>query len=111
TSNHLPGEAFPTGTTTVTYTATDVHGRTATCSFTVSVADHEPPAISNCPSNIVVHNQTQSCSTAVSWTEPTASDNCGTVTSFTSNHASGETFANFTTTTVTYTATDSAGNT
>jgi hypothetical protein len=33
------GSTFPVGTTTVTCTATDASGNTATCSFTVSVFD------------------------------------------------------------------------
>ncbi|MFN8285149.1 MAG: GEVED domain-containing protein [Chitinophagales bacterium] len=37
TSNYTPGSSFPTGTTTVTYTATDINNNTATCSFDVTV--------------------------------------------------------------------------
>ena len=36
-SNHNPGDIFPVGNTTVTYTATDINGNTATCSFVVNV--------------------------------------------------------------------------
>ena len=45
----------------------------------------------------------------VTWMEPTATDNSGTVT-LTSSHSSGSTF-DIGTTTVTYTATDDASNT
>ena len=38
TSTHNPGDSFPIGTTTVTYTATDAAGNTANCSFEVVVA-------------------------------------------------------------------------
>lgn len=38
TSTHAPGSVFGPGLTTVTYTATDHAGATATCSFTVNVA-------------------------------------------------------------------------
>jgi lipoprotein signal peptidase len=38
TSTHNAGAAFPIGTTTVRYTATDAKNNTATCSFTVTVA-------------------------------------------------------------------------
>ena len=41
------GSFFPVGTTTVTARATDGSGNTATCSFTVTVKDVEPPAINN----------------------------------------------------------------
>ncbi len=37
-SSHAPGTRFPVGATTVTYTATDAAGNTATCSFVVTVA-------------------------------------------------------------------------
>jgi len=39
------GFAFPVGVTTVLSTATDAHGNTETCSFTVTVIDNEPPTI------------------------------------------------------------------
>lgn len=39
------GSFFPVGTTTVTARATDGSGNTATCSFTVTVNDVEPPVI------------------------------------------------------------------
>ena len=38
TGTHTPGSVFAPGLTTVTYTATDHAGATATCSFTVNVA-------------------------------------------------------------------------
>ena len=37
TSDYSPGDTFPIGTTTVTYTATDAYGNTATSSFDVIV--------------------------------------------------------------------------
>jgi len=36
-NTHNPGDEFPIGTTTVTYTATDAQGNTVTCSFDVIV--------------------------------------------------------------------------
>ena len=36
-----PGSVFPIGTTTVTATATDVHGNTASCSFTITVKTNQ----------------------------------------------------------------------
>jgi hypothetical protein len=41
-SNHSPGDFFPTGTTTVTYTFTNAGG-SSTCSFNVTVTDNTPP--------------------------------------------------------------------
>ena len=37
TSSHNPGDSFPIGTTTVTYTATDPYGNSATISFDVVI--------------------------------------------------------------------------
>ena len=111
TSTHNSGDVFPVGTTTVTYTATDIHGNTQTCSFTVTVIDNTEPTISGCPSNITVNTgsgNTQ-CSQTASWTAPTATDNCG-IASFASSHNPGAAFP-VGTTTVTYTATDVNGNT
>ena len=66
------------------------------------VNDSTPPLITGCPADI------QTCQGAVSWTEPTASDNCGLL-SFTSDHLPGSTFPSGTTK-VTYTAKDIHGN-
>jgi sugar lactone lactonase YvrE len=45
TSDYHPGDTFPVGTTTVTYTATDASGNSSHCSFTVTVVDTTPPVI------------------------------------------------------------------
>lgn len=47
TADHASGETFPLGTTTVHVTATDNVGNTATKSFTVTVVDTTPPAITS----------------------------------------------------------------
>ena len=73
------GSVFYTGTTTVTATATDPSGNTATCSFTVTVNDNEAPAIT-CPADITVTHDPNSCGSTVSYPALTATDNCGTTT-------------------------------
>ena len=45
TSTHQPGDTFPVGMTTVTYTATDDHGAQDTCTFDVTVTNTEPPIV------------------------------------------------------------------
>jgi len=45
-SNPPSGSVFPVGVTTVTSTATDASGNTATCSFTVTIIDTQAPIIS-----------------------------------------------------------------
>ncbi|HRK29227.1 MAG TPA: HYR domain-containing protein, partial [Chitinophagales bacterium] len=103
TGTHNPGSSFNVGITTVTYTATTASGNTATCSFTVTIADNQAPVIANCPANISV------CSPFVTWTPPTATDNCG-IASLTSNLNPGITVP-IGNTVVNYTATDVNGNT
>ncbi len=106
TSSHNPG-LFSLGTTLVTYTARDVAGNTSTCTFNVIVNDNTVPVITGCPSNIAVSANT-SCKANVTWSAPTATDNCtGTVT-LTSSHTPG--LFSLGTTLVTYTAKDVAGN-
>jgi HYR domain/Secretion system C-terminal sorting domain len=102
------GSFFPVGITTVTSTATDGAGNTATCTFTVRVNDTQAPVIT-CPANITVTTAVGSCVAPVTYAV-TATDNCpGVTTALTAGLASG---ANFPVgvNTVTYRATDAAGN-
>ncbi|QIE58286.1 HYR domain-containing protein [Rasiella rasia] len=70
-----PGTQFPVGTTTVTATATDGAGNSATCTFNVTVNDAEDPTIT-CPGDITVNNDPGNCGTVVTYTSPMATDNC-----------------------------------
>ena len=112
TKSHLPGATFPVGTTTVTYTVKDSFGNTSTCTFTVTVIDNTAPVIAGCPTNITTTNDPGACGALVSWTEPTATDNCTASGSlvWTKSHTPGSTFP-VGSTLVTYTARDAAGNT
>ena len=100
------GAFFPVGTTTVTCTGTSPGNPNATCSFTVTVNDTQPPAII-CPPNQFVG--TTGSSTVVTYPAPTASDNCPGVTAA-CTPASGSSFP-VGVTTVTCTARDAVGNT
>ncbi|HRE76022.1 MAG TPA: HYR domain-containing protein [Flavobacteriales bacterium] len=105
TQNPAAGTAISAGTTTVTLTLTDANGNQSTCNFTVTVADTEAPVI-NCTANI------NSCNQVVTFVAPTATDNCGTATVVQTDAtglSSGSTFP-IGTTTLTYSATDAAGN-
>lgn len=108
TSTHNPGDVFTAGDTTVTYTATDPSGNTATCVFTVTISENEAPVISNCPTNVSVSNDIGACGAIVSFIPPTQTDNCGA--NFTSSHVPGDFFP-VGNTTVQYVATDTSGNT
>jgi hypothetical protein len=83
------GTAFPKGTTMVTCTASNGVLPNATCSFTVTVNDTQPPIIT-CPSNITRGTDPNLC-TSVTTFIVTATDNCGTVTPMCSP-PSGSTF-------------------
>jgi len=112
TKSHTPGSTFPVGTTTVTYTAKDASNNTsAECSFTVTVNDTQKPVITGCPNNITKSSDPGVCTAIVSWTEPSATDNCTSSGNlvWTKSHTPGTLFTAGTTT-VTYTATDAAGN-
>ncbi len=104
------GNFFPVGTTTLTYSATDAHGNTASATQVVTVVDNTPPVIS-CPANITVEPSCPS-GAVVTYATPTATDNCGvqSVTRNAGSLASGSVFP-IGTTTVTHTATDIHGNT
>ena len=102
------GSNFPIGATTVTCTARDASGQTATCTFKVTVNDTQPPTIS-CPASVTKNNDHNECGAVVNYASPTAADNCpGVTTSCTP--ASGTQFA-VGTTTVTCTARDASNNT
>ncbi len=98
--------AFPLGTTTITFTATDVVGNTSSCATSVTVVDTTKPTIT-CPSDISVTSG--SSGTAVVTYAASASDTDGSV-SIGYSQPPGSTFA-IGTTTVTATAMDIVGNT
>lgn len=108
-ANIIPGgQVFNKGVTFVTYTFKDAKGNSTSCSFDVTVGDQAPPS-ATCPPDITLNSNTGGCITQASWTPPTFSDNCpGNITVF-SSHNPGAFFF-YGTTTVTYTATDAAGN-
>ena len=99
------GNAFPKGTTTVTYTATDAAGNTATATQTVTVNDTTPPVITITGANPM----TVECHTTFTDPGATANDACDGSVAVTS---SGTVNANVPGTyTITYSAHDVPGNT
>jgi gliding motility-associated-like protein len=100
-------DTYPVGTTTITWTATDSSGNTATCAQTVTVEDNENPVIV-CPSDVAEATDAGSCTaSSVALGSPTTSDNCGVAS------VSNDAPATFPigSTTVTWTVTDNYGNT
>ncbi|WP_417587995.1 HYR domain-containing protein, partial [Pararhodobacter oceanensis] len=112
TSTHTSGDRFPIGDTVVTYTAEDAEGNKIEASFTVTVGDVEAPVLANMPADIAVDTDEGLSTAMVSWDPPTASDNAdGPLTPVqTEGPTPGSAFPQGETT-ITYTATDSTGNT
>ncbi|XP_011683081.1 hyalin-like [Strongylocentrotus purpuratus] len=111
-STRSPGDTFDVGTTVITYTFTDGSGNFAICSFSVTVAaisDNIDPVITGCPDDISVAIPSGSTRVAITWTEPTATDNSDSVVMFTTTNSPGDTFS-VGTTQVTYSFTDGSGN-
>ncbi|MGY6520117.1 MAG: HYR domain-containing protein, partial [Mongoliitalea sp.] len=104
-----PGSFFPIGSSTVTYTATDPSGNSTICTFNIIVNDNQAPVIT-CPDSIELTVGIGVAGINVTYELPEATDNCNTVNLLrTAGPASGSIFS-LGTTTVSYTATDDAGN-
>tara|TARA_R110002050_G_scaffold293172_5_gene449311 strand:+ start:5763 stop:19085 length:13323 start_codon:yes stop_codon:yes gene_type:complete len=102
------GSFFPKGLSTVTVTVNDGSGNSSSSSFTINVIDTIAPVFTSAATNISVSPNAGSCDATVTWTAPTATDNCSAV-SYTFSQASGSTFP-VGNTTVVVTATDADGN-
>ena len=100
------GSTFPVGTTTVTCTATDVHGNTGSGSFSVTVQDTTPPVVT-VPANMNVA-ATGAGGAVVTYTA-SAVDAIDPTPTLVCAPPSGSTFP-LGTTTVTCIATDDSGN-
>ena len=100
--------SFPVGVTTVTYTATDGSGNSATCSFTVTVEDVTPPSLNGLPASpVALDNDPGQCGAAYTLPQVFAADNCA-VASVTNDAPA---LFPIGTTTVTVTVLDVNGNT
>jgi hypothetical protein len=103
----LLSAVYPVGTTTITWTSTDIPGNQSTASQTVTVTDVEKPTITAPGTYYVVNTPGQCGATIAGIGTPVTADNCG-ITSVTNNHPS--TFYPVGTTIVTWTVTDTHGN-
>lgn len=74
------GSVFPAGVTTNTFVVTDASGNTNTCSFTVTVSDHEAPTFTRPVDVIIPFNSPCGYNAAVSVTGDVTNehDNCAT---------------------------------
>ena len=71
----LPEANFSIGSSVVSYSFSDAANNVAVCSFTVVVADCEPPKVLFCPANITVRTEIDEPYATVSWSPPVFSDN------------------------------------
>jgi hypothetical protein len=101
------GSTFPLGATTVHCSSTDAHGNTGHSSFTVTVQDTTPPAIS---ASVDITVEATAPSTPVTFTTPTATDAVDGTDPVSCSPASGAGFP-VGTTTVHCSSTDAHGNT
>ncbi|MEM7102954.1 MAG: HYR domain-containing protein [Bacteroidota bacterium] len=124
TQSPAPG-SYPTpaslpAVVTVTLTADDGNGNQATCTTDITIVDGTEAVLANCPTDETVMASGQDCDAPVSLTAPTATDACdgpltvswtlsGATTGSGTGDIVGETF-NAGITTVTWSATDAAGN-
>ena len=106
-TNDHPSNTYPVGTTTVTWTVTDIHNNTNTCSQTVTVTDSEKPVIT-CGAAVSVNSDNGICGAAITLSPPSTSDNCAAQ-PVSNNHPSN--IYPVGTTVVTWTVSDAAGNT
>ncbi len=104
-------DTYPIGTTTVVWTVTDNDGNTATCATNVVVTDAGPTIVS-CPANMTQGVDQGSCEATVSVPALSATD-CGATTVTNDFNGSADASGSYPigTTTVTWTVTDSDGNT
>jgi hypothetical protein len=104
---------YPVGTTLITWTVTDIHGNTNTTTQSVTVTDNEKPVVINIPANRTINALNLNCANLVTWTKPTASDNCGIASIVSSDdffEVAGYTLLPVGVNTITYTVTDIHGN-
>ncbi len=99
------------GSSTITVVAS-LDGCISTTTFTVEIADDEPPVFENCPEGqvITVSLFPGDCEGGVNWSIPYATDNCGEVTVTQTEGPPPGSILPVGTYPIEYTATDAAGN-
>ena len=112
TYNPAAGTPLPVGFTVVTITVTDAKGNADTCNFSVTVIDCEPPVIT-CGDDISVGNDPGECLSTLDPGKATVIDNCDGALNPAGARSDGlDVLAPYPvgTTTITWSAADSAGN-
>jgi large repetitive protein len=109
TGNAASGALFPIGMTFVTYTAVDLAGNAASCSFRITVQDREAPRML-CPADVNTVTDAGLNTGRVSWRVPKASDNSQQHVFMRASATAALTAFPVGTTTVSYFANDVFGN-
>ncbi|WP_198515592.1 HYR domain-containing protein [Ulvibacter sp. MAR_2010_11] len=73
------GSQFPVGVSTIEYTATDIHGNTSVCSFTITVTDNEAP-MAVCMDITIQLDEFGDASIVAADVDGGSTDNCGIAT-------------------------------
>ncbi|XP_070537263.1 hyalin-like [Ptychodera flava] len=107
TSDYQSGTEFSIGSTSIHYNASDPSGNEDSCQFNVTVPDIENPSII-CPEDIEEYTDLGEDTALVTWSQPNATDNSGSV-NVTSNYQQGSNFV-IGSTVVYYNASDPYGN-
>jgi uncharacterized repeat protein (TIGR01451 family) len=102
-------DPYPLGVTTITWTATDASGHTASCTQTITVTSSEPFAIT-CPANITVTAPSGACAATISDVGTPISNCNSTVEGVRSDRLPLTDPYSAGTTTITWTATDPTGH-
>ncbi|MBX7052849.1 MAG: HYR domain-containing protein [Flavobacteriales bacterium] len=104
-------DIYPVGTTTVTFTVTDIHGNSSVCSMDITITDDEQPVIT-CPLDITADNDSSLCEAFITVPAITAADNCAVASMVNdyNNTADASDIYPVGTTTITWTVTDIHGN-
>ncbi|MBK9150302.1 MAG: HYR domain-containing protein [Saprospiraceae bacterium] len=119
TQNPVAGSLFgpnPGDMILVTVSATDEAGNVRSCQVQLTIIDSDQPYFVNCPQNQLVYaNDPDRCSATVNWSIPVALDNCDQIMApqsivQTTGLPPGSVFPVGGPYTITYTATDSEGN-
>ncbi|XP_070537269.1 hyalin-like [Ptychodera flava] len=107
TCSHESGTEFTIGSTNISCNASDPYGNWDSCQFQVIVTDVENPSII-CPDDIEEYTDPGEDTAVVTWSQPNATDNSGSV-NVTSNYQQGSNFV-IGSTVVYYNASDPYGN-
>ncbi|XP_033626664.1 uncharacterized protein LOC117289582 isoform X31 [Asterias rubens] len=106
--SQIPNSLFIFGSHNISYTATDLAGNQAMCTFTITVVDRISPIV-NCPADLTFTIPLGTSGRTVSWSLPTVTDNAGVYTHVSSTHNPND-FFRVGSTRVTYTYQDASNN-